>query len=277
MSLLKVIKVFLERSSLSYHVNTYGKGEALLLLHGFTGDNRTWDPFISSWKERYQVITVDIIGHGKTDCPNEIEQYSIFEVVEQLREIIEKLGLIKVNLLGYSMGGRLALAYYFKYPQTVNKLILESTSPGLRTEHERTERRIQDEKLGDSIIEYGIESFTNKWENIPLFQSQQALSDSVKQKIRNQRLANNPVGLANSLKGMGTGAQPSYWTEVPNLTNTLLITGELDQKFVRIANEMTEINEILTHISVNNAGHAIHVEKPEIFDTIVMEFLENHQ
>lgn len=277
MSLLKVIKVYLERSSLSYHVNTYGKGEALLLLHGFTGDNSTWDPFISSWKERYQVITVDIIGHGKTDCPNEIEQYSIFAVVEQLREIIEKLGLIKVNLLGYSMGGRLALAYYFKYPQTVNKLILESTSPGLRTEHERTERRIQDEKLGDSIIEYGIESFTNKWENIPLFQSQQALTDSVKQKIRNQRLANNPVGLANSLKGMGTGAQPSYWTEVPKLTNTLLITGDLDQKFVRIANEMTEINEILAHISVNNAGHAIHVEKPEIFDTIVMEFLENHQ
>ena len=277
MSLLKVIKVYLERSSLSYHVNTYGKGEALLLLHGFTGDNSTWDTFISSWKERYQVITVDIIGHGKTDCPNEIEQYSIFAVVEQLREIIEKLGLIKVNLLGYSMGGRLALAYYFKYPQTVNKLILESTSPGLRTEHERTERRIQDEKLGDSIIEYGIESFTNKWENIPLFQSQQALTDSVKQKIRNQRLANNPVGLANSLKGMGTGAQPSYWTEVPKLTNTLLITGDLDQKFVRIANEMTEINEILAHISVNNAGHAIHVEKPEIFDTIVMEFLENHQ
>ena len=266
--------MFIDINGTKYHVDVKGAGQPLLLLHGFTGDSSTWTSFLPKWGQNYKVISIDIIGHGKTDSPERIEKYHISEVTDQINKILDELKIPSVHLLGYSMGGRLAIAYYMKYPQTVKKLILESSSPGLRTEEERRERRIQDEALGNYILKHGMECFINKWESIPLFKSQQRLDESIKKKIRNQRLANHVIGLSNSLKGMGTGAQPSYWLEISKIAKkTLLITGELDQKFVQIAKNMTKMNELLTHISVKDAGHAIHVEKPEIFGTIVMEFL----
>lgn len=268
--------MFIQIKSVNYHITIYGEGEPLLLLHGFTGDSGTWLPFIPLWKKNYKVITVDIIGHGKTDSPEDVEKYAMKETVDHLKAVIDYLDIAPVHLLGYSMGGRLALAYCIEYPETVKKLILESASPGLQTEIERKQRRIQDEKLGDSILEQGIINFVDKWEKIPLFKSQEQLDSIVKQAIRNQRLANNPIGLANSLRGMGTGAQTSYWSQISKFSiETLLITGEQDRKFYQIAEEMVKYNKKIRHLNVNNAGHAIHVEKPEIFGTIVMEFLRS--
>ncbi|CAI9394660.1 2-succinyl-6-hydroxy-2,4-cyclohexadiene-1-carboxylate synthase [Niallia sp. Sow4_A1] len=268
--------MFIQIKNINYHITIEGDGEPLLLLHGFTGDSGTWFPFIPLWKKSYKVIAVDIIGHGKTDSPEEAEKYAMKESVAHIKAVIDYLRLAPVHILGYSMGGRLALAYCSEYPETVKKLILESASPGLQTELERKQRRIQDEKLGDSILEQGIIHFVNKWEKIPLFKSQERLDPTIKRAIRNQRLANNPIGLANSLKGMGTGAQSSYWSRISRLSiDTLLITGELDRKFYQIAEEMVKKNKNIRHLNVNNAGHAIHVEKPEIFGTIVMEFLRS--
>ena len=67
------------------------------------------------------------------------------------------------------MGGRIALAYTIKYPERVTSLILESASPGLKTEQERIERREADELLAKKINSEGIPSFVEFWENIPLF------------------------------------------------------------------------------------------------------------
>lgn len=268
--------MYIQIKNVNYYITINGEGEPLLLLHGFTGDSGTWLPFIPFWKKNYKVITVDIIGHGKTDSPEDVAKFSMRESVDHLKAIIDSLHIAPVHLLGYSMGGRLALAYVNEYPETVKKLILESASPGLKTEMERQQRRIQDEKLGDSILEQGIINFVDKWEKIPLFKSQDRLDSTVKEAIRNQRLANNPIGLANSLKGMGTGAQSSYWSQISKLSiDTLLITGELDRKFDQIAEEMVKSNKKMRHLNVNDAGHAIHVEKPEIFGTIVMEFLRS--
>ena len=137
------------------------------------------------------------------------------------------------------MGGRLALSYAMEYPHRVRKLILESSSPGLKTEEERKNRQIQDHKLAQFILDKGIESFVDYWENIPLFSTQKSLPEAKQQEIRKQRLQNSPTGLANSLKGMGSGAQPSWWDRLSEFeVETLLLTGSLDQKFCSIAEQM---------------------------------------
>jgi 2-succinyl-6-hydroxy-2,4-cyclohexadiene-1-carboxylate synthase len=172
------------------------------------------------------------------------------------------------------MGGRLALTFAVNYPEKVRKLILESASPGLRTEAERHERRVQDNKLSEKIRQEGIKNFIDYWENIPLFQSQKSLPEKIRTRIRSQRLANSIDGLANSLNGMGTGVQPSWWDELAHLEMpVLLITGNLDQKFCRIAEEMSKILPNVKWKTAEDAGHAIHVEKPELFGTIVSGFL----
>ncbi|OHX49127.1 2-succinyl-6-hydroxy-2,4-cyclohexadiene-1-carboxylate synthase [Cytobacillus oceanisediminis] len=257
-----------------YHVDTWGTGFPLLLLHGFTGNSEGWKEFAPFWKDHSKTIALDIIGHGKSGSPPDIGQYQIEESAAVINSLLEKMGIGKIDVLGYSMGGRLALTFAVNYPEKVRKLILESASPGLRTEAERHERRIQDKKLSEKIQHEGIKNFIDYWENIPLFHSQKSLPEKIRTRIRSQRLANSIDGLANSLNGMGTGVQPSWWDELAHLEMpVLLITGNLDQKFCRIAEEMSKILPNVKWKTAEDAGHAIHVEKPELFGTIVSGFL----
>lgn len=258
----------------SYYVEVVGEGEPLLLLHGFTGSVQTWKPFISDWKQR-TLVMVDIIGHGKTDCPDEVERYGIESVAADLHELLDQLHMDNAHVLGYSMGGRLALTFAIRYPHRVKTLILESSSPGLKTEEERMVRIRSDEALAAEIVQHGVVAFIEKWEQLPLFATQKRLPREMQEQIRRERLGHSAKGLANSLRGMGTGKQPSWWEQLNSLPiPTLLLCGEWDEKFCQIALEMNERlpNAQLTKISC--AGHAIHVEQPKIFAKIVNEFIE---
>jgi 2-succinyl-6-hydroxy-2,4-cyclohexadiene-1-carboxylate synthase len=257
-----------------YHVETYGEGFPLLLLHGFTGDGSTWAPYRDVWGQHSRLIIPDIIGHGNTDAPDDLNRYQIEAVAADLVNILDQLDVKQVDILGYSMGGRLALTISLLYPERVRKLILESASPGLLTEKERQDRRKKDTELAKLINEQGILSFVDYWENIPLFSTMNALPESNKETIRKQRLANSQKGLANSLLGMGTGSQPSWWKDLSNLGGeVLLLTGEKDQKFLLIAENIKKNCSSATLVVFNETGHAIHVEEIEKFGTIVSDFL----
>ncbi len=265
-----------EIDGVTYYIEEKGDGFPLLLFHGFTGDSRTWEPFYQQWSMHNRLIAIDIIGHGKSDSPQEIERYDVRSVVKDIKKILELMRIEKADILGYSMGGRLALSFSVLYPEFVRKLVLESSSPGLESETERENRRGQDEKLGKFILEQGIEKFVDYWENIPLFVTQKGLAPAVQSTIRAQRLTNCVIGLHNSLAGMGTGAQPSWWLQLHKLeAETLLLTGRLDEKFCLIAEKMTARIRNCEWLKVENCGHAIHVENPDIFGTIVKRFLSN--
>ncbi|MFY0762619.1 2-succinyl-6-hydroxy-2,4-cyclohexadiene-1-carboxylate synthase [Metabacillus dongyingensis] len=257
----------------SYHIETNGEGIPLVLLHGFTGSAENWHPFLDMFSH-YKVILIDLIGHGLTDSPSEFERYNMDESVKDLHVIFEELQLNKAILAGYSMGGRLALSYASKHPERIDKLVLESASPGLKSEDERMSRRENDRKLSQFIKEQGMESFIDFWENISLFASQKALPGNVQKNLRCQRLKNDEAGLANSLLGMGTGSQKSLWDSLDSLEiPVLLLSGELDEKFCGIAKEMKDLLPLSTFIKIIGAGHAVHVEQPQIFGRIVNEFI----
>ena len=159
----------------------------------------------------------------------------MLSVANDMKQILDLLKIEKVDLLGYSMGGRLALSFAIQYPKCVRKLILESSSPGLKTEEERAKPTDSRWEISDFIQEKGMEKFVEYWENIPLFSSQRSLPIHKQEAIREQRLQNSVIGLCNSLIGMGTGAQPSWWPHLHNLeADTLLVTGDLDQKFCQL-------------------------------------------
>lgn len=258
----------------TYYVEMYGNGQPLLLLHGFTGSCQTWHPFISTWSQHIQCIAIDILGHGRTDAPSAVQRYDIEIVAKDIATLLEQLEIKKAHVLGYSMGGRLALTFAVLYPQYVQTLILESSSPGLKTEKERMKRREEDERLAQFIEKHGVASFVDRWENIPLLSSLQRLPKSVQQRLREERLQHTAIGLANSLRGMGTGAQPSWWAALHQLhMPALLICGEDDEKFCRIASEMVQLLPNGTLIAVPQAGHVVHMEQRERFGTLVQQFV----
>lgn len=257
-----------------YRVEAEGQGPALLLLHGFTGSRATWEPYLTNWTRHFQVVRVDLIGHGDSAAPPDPSRYTMDRAAADLAGILDRLQISRAHVLGYSMGGRLALSFAAWYPDQVETLLLESSSPGLKTDTERRARRERDEELADRIEREGLEAFVRYWEGIPLFASQGNLPEKVRQALRKERLAQRTHGLANSLRGMGTGAQPSWWEHLGRIPcPVLLITGELDQKFCRIAEEMKGQFSRCRWRTVPGVGHAVHVEAPRLFDTIVMEFL----
>jgi len=264
----------LEIDSVTYHLNVSGDGFPFLLLHGFTGDSTTWQPFFSEWGKHSQLIAPDIVGHGQSDSPADISRYDIQHAASDLKLLLEQLGINQLDVLGYSMGGRLALTFAIMFPMMVRNLILESASPGLETEEERKARRMKDAELAHFIKERGIEEFVSDWERIPLFQSMSNQPEEVRLQIRKQRLENCPEGLANSLLGMGTGSQPSWWKYLKELTcPVLLLTGKQDTKFCEIARSMQGVIPKSTWMIFHDSGHAIHVEEKEKFGTIVSDFL----
>lgn len=261
-------------NNLKVHVEMCGEGFPFLLLHGFTGDSFTWTPFCPVWGKHSKLIIPDIIGHGKTESPEDIYYYEMEAAAADLIMLLDQLEIEQFDLLGYSMGGRLALTIAILYPDRVRKLILESASPGLKTREERLQRRMKDGELANFINVQGIKSFVDYWESIPLFSTMNSLPNPIKASIREQRLSNNVVGLRNSLLGMGTGSQPSWWDKLDQVTcEVLLLTGELDEKFCKIAERMHERMKNASWIVISDCGHAIHVEENEKFGTIVSDFL----
>lgn len=259
-----------------YHVEQCGDGFPLVLLHGFTGAASNWKPFCPMWGQHSTLLMIDLIGHGETESPGDMARYDIKNAANDLKVLLDQLGIEKTDMLGYSMGGRTAITFASMYPERIRKLVLESTTPGLENPEDREARIQQDQKLAMKIETEGIERFIDFWESIPLFQSQLNLPKEIREQIRSQRLRNDSVGLANSLRGMGTGAQPSWWDKLKTFDfDTLLITGELDNKFCKIAADMASELPNATHLSIIDCGHAIHVEEREKFGTIVSEFLSN--
>ena len=255
------------------HVETWHEEqkETIVMLHGFTGSTKTWE-HVASMLPQYRIIAIDCIGHGQTESPKDYTLYKMEHQLAVLEEVFKELRLTSFTLIGYSMGGRIALSYAIKYPGHVQTLILESASPGLRTEQERNVRKKADNELANKIEVNGIISFVNAWENIPLFASQKRLPQQFQQAIREERLQQNEQGLANSLRGIGTGMMPQVWDKLHVLSMPVtLITGALDTKFVDIAREMTTFIRKVRHLVVNDVGHTIHVENPSEFATIVKE------
>lgn len=253
------------RDGLHLHVEERGAGDPLLLIHGFTGSVEAWgEPILSGLAAHHRVLAVDLVGHGRSSRPHDRRRYALDEVLSDLLEVLDAADVERARWVGYSMGGRVALAAAVFHPERVGSLMLESASPGLDTEVERAERRRADEALARDLEKEGIEPFVDRWMAMPLFSTQRALPDDVLHRARERRLSNDPRALAACLRGLGTGAQPSFWDRLRELSvPTLLMTGEEDRKFTTIARQMTEVIPDATVEVVPGAGHTVHLEAPD--------------
>ncbi len=257
-----------------YRVTRGGAGEALLLLHGFTGSAESWRPWLDDLAGSFQVIAPDLLGHGESDAPADPHRYEAERQVSDLAALLDGLGIDSVSVVGYSMGARLALALAAAHPERVARLGLESGSPGITAEADRTARRESDGALARRIERDGIPAFVAAWERLPLFASQERLPEQIRQRQRRQRLANRSSGLAGSLRGFGQGSQPDLHDALPDLMMPVLVlAGREDEKYVRLAREMAGAIPGAQVEIIDDAGHTPHVEQPERFRRAVEHFL----
>lgn len=247
----------------------------IFFLHGFTGSSGDWNIVLSDIDNRFNKFTIDLLGHGKSDFPNDPALYSWELQVEQLNKIITGFTEEKVILCGYSMGGRLALCYAYTYPERVLGLILESSSPGIKSKSQREKRIKDDEELASFISTHSAEEFVELWINKEIFTTQLRFSEGKRKEIRKSKMKNNPIGLSNSLLGFSTGKMPDLHPHLKKIhSHVLLLTGELDTKFTELNKSIAKKFPAAKHVIVRNAGHTIHLEEPAKFTAAVNNYLK---
>ena len=127
----------INRNGVKINYEVYGSGPALLLTHGFSATSNMWDDQINTLSKHFTLIVWDMRGHGQTDYPDDEGLYNEEETIEDIRAILFDLKIDKVNIGGMSLGGYMSLAFYYKYPEMVDSLLIIDTGPGFKNAEAR--------------------------------------------------------------------------------------------------------------------------------------------
>ena len=223
----------------------------MTFVPGFMQRGEAWEPVAGALAERYRVRCLDFTT------------YTFEERVAEIPGTAEPRGAI----VGYSMGGRIALHAALRAPDAFRSLALIGVSAGVE---DREGRRRADEELASWIEQHTIEEVVERWESQPVFASQ---PDELRATQRPGRLSHDPRKLAQLLRSAGQGATPPAWDRLHELRcPVLLIAGERDERYVEAAHRMaTHIPDARVRI-VPGAGHAPQLERPEL----VADLLDEH-
>ena len=272
------MKIVSESVNINFeHFNSFDqKRNTVLMLHGFTGSLDDWREISDLLNPNFNYIGIDLVGHSKSDSPIIVDKYIPKALSKQINELVNNLAIKQAIILGYSMGGRAALSFAIDHPNKISGLILESTTAGIENEKERIERIRSDEELADYIESHNIEEFVELWMNKEIFNTQRRFSNEKLKNIRKKKTLNSKTGLANSLRGFGTGRMGYFGSKLSHINcPVLLITGELDIKFTKINSALKRKFPTAKHKIIKNAGHNSHLEEPKRFVTMTNDFLQN--
>jgi len=259
---------------LSYTVSGDPHRPAILFLHGFLGSSADWAGTISALDERFYCVAPDLPGHGRS-LELTPRLYTIKGAAKTLRDLLDELEISRAALVGYSMGGRLALYLALLHPERCSRLFLESASPGIEDAAERQMRREADERRASALESDDFEDFLVDWYGQPLFASLSRHEGLVEKAIVARR-RNDPAELARSLRGMGAGSQPSLWEELAGLrVPALAVAVALDEKYAEISRRMAAHNPGVRTAVIPDAEHGVRLEAPEGYLALLQDFLES--
>ncbi|MET0772466.1 MAG: alpha/beta fold hydrolase [Candidatus Limnocylindrales bacterium] len=261
------------RDGVAYDLHDTGRGPVLVLLHGFAGSSRTWGPLVTGLGDGRRLVAIDLLGHGGSDGPTP-ERQAVERQGADLAWLIDGQCGGAVDVLGYSLGARVALWLAVTTPQLVARLVLESPSPGIDDASERDARVTADERWAALLDAGDLAAFHAAWEAQPVFASRAGLPDDARTAIRDAHLAASARGLAASLRGAGQGVMPSLHDRLAAVgAPALVIAGDLDPvgrgRAAAVAQRLPD-----AHLEVvPDAGHAPHLERPDAFLSLVTDFL----
>ena len=255
---------------LSYFVT--GEGPPVTLLHGFTQSGRSWRELISRTPEGWKWIVPDLRGHGGTQTPRGAA-CSMDACTADLEALWDHLRVERTHLVGYSMGGRLALHVSARRPERVLSLLTIGAHAGLE-EDARAGRRQGDEGLAERIERDGVEAFVSYWGSLPLFAGLERRGPAYVSEVRAERLQNHAAGLACSLRGMGAGVMEPLWDELAGATfPCTFVAGQLDHGYVASARRLAATVRNGRAEVVLRAGHPVHQERPDAFARVLANHL----
>ena len=252
---------------------------ALVFLHGFMGRKEDWAEIIAHLEEAFRCYTIDLPFHGASRSIHAEFDDTVHHIVRRL----DGLGCRRFGLVGYSMGGRIALQLALHHAERVPRCVIESGSPGLMQDSARESRRQQDEGLAeqlDAVASEGgtLENFLQQWYRADLWASLRTKPERLEQLIATRSMHNDPAALASALRALGTGRQAHQWQALAcSRTPILCVVGALDTKYRHIAMEMRAQAQALEIATVPACGHNVHFERPGEYVALLRNFFSQCQ
>lgn len=266
----------------------------ILFLHGWMGSAKDWRPITADLLNQYHTISVDLPGHGDTKeatgrkrrsnrkgdshfiDKNFNPAYFPKNIAKGLSLWIESQDLKKIILVGYSMGGRIALLLAPLLGDRLRGLVLESAGFGISNKKMRKKRLARDKVTLTRLMNWPYRIFLNRWYQNPIFgciQNHPKYDSFINQKIRQIKKHTDLKPFALSLVCTGNGYMPHVLKKLPSVP-VLYLTGEKDRKYSTIAEKLREETNV-THCEVSGCGHNIHFEKPADFLRLIKEFIQS--
>lgn len=265
-----------------YHYETFGEsqGQPVVFLHGFAQNLHTWDAvrdvLLDPAESRdaaappLRLILLDLIGHGASDKPQDLGPYTLPHMVDVLDEFRRVLELGRFHLVGYSMGGRIALTYAIERPRTLESLVLESSSFGPRSPAEKTQARKRDDELAELLEMSSADEFAEWWLDTPVIASQKELPLELRESEAAMRRANDTGALARVTRGAGQGQMDDLFDAAGHMRSLLYVCGEKDDKYSGLA----ALGEGRWGLDVRRfpTGHNVHLEQPAEYARMLLTF-----
>ncbi len=245
---------------------------ALVFLHGFLGRGASWLPIARPLSKRFYCLLPDLPGHGANTADPFASPITFDALADWLCQLLDAQRLERVHLLGYSLGGRIALHFACRHPQRLLSLALEGASPGLQDETERARRRAEDDTRAASMVQHGMAAFVETWYDMPLFASLRQHPRKLAA-IKTAASQNDPQWMSRIIRDLSPGRQTPLWDCLPHLTlPTLLMAGALDSKYAQLIAVMAaHMPQAHTRL-IADAGHNAHAEQPRAVQAALCQF-----
>jgi 2-succinyl-6-hydroxy-2,4-cyclohexadiene-1-carboxylate synthase len=232
--------------------------ESVVLLHGFSGTHHAWDGVVARLRpERYRPRALDLPGHGDAADARGVggEAITFADCVEHVLARAPE----SFMLVGYSLGGRVALHVALAVPERVRRLVLISTTAGIEDASERAERSASDNRLADELERIPFEDFIERWRTQPLFADDPLEVGAL---AREDQRRNRPDALAAVLRGVGSGEMEPLWDRLGELTMPVtVLVGDRDTKFRALGQRMVQSLPQAEMVIVPG-GHGLPLENP---------------
>ncbi len=245
----------------------------VVFLHGFLGNSADWDFLKDILARDYFCIFPDLPGHGQNKGGLSDDRLTFKRLGLGLANTLDELGISTAHLIGYSLGGRLAMYFALHFSKRVKSLVLESASPGLVGQNERRARRIEDDRRAAQIRSEGLERFLEDWYRMQLFASLQGRPELLRN-LRSRRAQNDPQAMARVIAELSPGRQAPVWDELGDIqAPAMLLAGELDEKYMALVKRMAAVMPNSRLQIAPGVGHNVHIESPEWYIQTIRAFL----
>jgi len=255
----------LKYKNINIHYTDQGKGTAVVLLHGFLENSTMWNPFISKLTKRNRIITIDLLGHGKTECLGYI--HSMEEMAEVVKAVLSKLRLRRIVLIGHSMGGYVALAFTEKYSKNIKGLCLMNSTAIADSKEKKINR-----DRGIIAVKQNHKSFIRiSISNLFRPKNRTIFKEEI-EKVKEEALKIPVQGIVAALEGMKARKNRTQILK-SKLFNKMMIIGThdpvLDQESLKMQTKDTDVK-----IVQFPDGHMSHIENKEVFLREIVHFIE---